>query len=83
MEILLREGLSHGRDAQEVRPRLILRSDTMPELHARLLTLASEPPEDEGLSEQAWTLLARSDGWSGSGHCGQLSRSIDYSRAPA
>jgi hypothetical protein len=25
---------------------LILRSDTMPELYARLLTLASEPPED-------------------------------------
>jgi hypothetical protein len=38
---------------------LILRSDTMPELYARLLTLASEPPEDEDLSEQTWTLLAR------------------------
>src|SRR5487761_498174 len=36
---------------------LILPSDSLPELHARLLTLASDTPEDEDLSEQAWTLL--------------------------
>jgi hypothetical protein len=41
---------------------LILPSDSMPELHARLLTLASETPEDEDLSQQAWTLLDRMEG---------------------
>jgi hypothetical protein len=42
--------------------RLSLPSDSLPELHARLLTLASETPEDEELSERAWTLLDRMEG---------------------
>ncbi len=42
--------------------QLVLPSDSLPELHARLLTLASETPEDKDLSEQAWTLLDRMEG---------------------
>jgi hypothetical protein len=38
---------------------LILPSDSIPELHALLLTLTSEPPEREDLAERAWTLLDR------------------------
>ena len=54
--IVLREHASRRGEA------LILPSDSLPELHARLLTLASETPEDEDLSGQAWTLLDRMEG---------------------
>jgi superfamily II DNA or RNA helicase len=53
---LLREYASRRGDP------MILPSDSLPTLHARLLTLASDRLEHEDLSEQAWTLLDRMEG---------------------
>jgi hypothetical protein len=49
-------------DALQGHTRLGLRSDSIPELHARLLTVASNPSGDEDLSNQAWRLLDRIEG---------------------